>query len=68
MISVIEPSKVRVASPVPSPTRKLRPVVPPRVMRPLLAVSVTRSVPEPASTSLMLIKLPLPLLNTRLAS
>ncbi|MCY1511966.1 hypothetical protein D9M68_464100 [compost metagenome] len=62
-MSLMAPSKVMVPSPVPLPTENTRPEVLPRVIRPLLAVRVTRSVPPPASTSAMEIALPLPALK-----
>ncbi|MCY1271194.1 hypothetical protein D9M68_247840 [compost metagenome] len=62
------PWKVMLRSPTPSPELKDSPVTPFKVIRPLVAVSVTSTAPEPASTSLMLIRLPLPLLNTRVSS
>jgi hypothetical protein len=45
------PVKVIVASAVPSPTVKLRPLVPLRVSVPLVAVSVTWMLFDPASGS-----------------
>ncbi|MNJ14516.1 hypothetical protein D3C77_87420 [compost metagenome] len=58
------PVKIIVASADPSPVVKLRPAIPESVISPLLATSVTCSALLPASTSLMLIRLPLPALNT----
>ncbi len=57
-----------VASSVPSPTLKVRPVAPASVSVPLLALSVTRRTPLPASTSLMEIGLLVPVENTRAVS
>ena len=52
----ITPENARfVASPVPVPTLKLRPVVPLSVIEPLVAVSVTWTEADPASRSAMLI-------------
>ena len=62
------PVKTIVASAVPSPVVKVRPVMPERVIVPLLAVRVTLIAPEAASTSVMLIRFPLPLEKTRLVS
>ena len=67
-MSMSVPLKVITPSLLPSPAVKLSPVVPARLSRPLLALNVTRRMPAPASTSEMLIRLPLPLLKTRLAS
>ena len=67
-MSAMLPSKVMVPSLAPLPTIKLKPVVSGSVIRPLLPVSVTRTVPPPASTSLREIRLPLPLLKISAAS
>ncbi len=53
---------------MPSPVVNDRPAVPASVSTPLVTLSVTSTLLAPASTSPMLIWLPLPLLNTRLAS
>ena len=54
---VMFPVNVIVGSPTPSPTEKVKPVVPLRIIVPLVAVSVTCTAEEPASASLMLIRL-----------
>ena len=59
------PVKVMVTSAVPSPAVKLSPAVPPRVRIPFVAASVTFTGLLPTSTSLTLIRFPLPLENTR---
>ena len=64
----IVPVKTMVASPVPSPVVKVRPAMPESVSVPLLEVSVTLTAPETASTSPMLIALPLPAENTSVVS
>ena len=56
--------KLMLASPVPEPEVKLRPLMPPRVSTPLPVVSVTCSAVLPASTSATVIALPPPLENT----
>ncbi|MCY1360569.1 hypothetical protein D9M68_257450 [compost metagenome] len=65
-MSLSDPVNLMLESLLPSPALKERPVVPLRVSRPLVAVRVTSSVSAPASTSLMLIRLPLAVWNTRL--
>ena len=66
LMSVTKPLKVMVASPVPSPVVKLRPVSAPRVRTPLVAVSVTVRLVSLASDTL--IALVFPELNTRSVS
>jgi hypothetical protein len=58
------PVKVMVASEVPSPTLKVSPVVPDRVVVPLVLTSWTCTGLEAASASLMEMRLPLPEENT----
>ena len=53
LMLAIVPVKVIVESDVPSPALKVRPVVPFRVTAPLVAVKVTCTELEPASTSLI---------------
>ena len=55
-------------SEVPSPWEKFSPVVWLRVSRPLVTDSATSMSPAPESTSVMLIRLPLPEENTRAVS
>ena len=68
LMFAIVPVNVIVPSAVPSPTLKLRPVMPLSVIVPLVAVSVTWTEDEAASTSLMLIWLELPLEKTSAVS
>ena len=67
MLAIV-PVKVMVASEVPSPTLKVSPVRLASVIVPLVAVRVTCTEAAPASTSLMLIWLPLPLEKTSVVS
>ena len=68
LMSVMVPVKVMVASAVPSPVTKVRPVVPASVNVPLVAVSVTLTALEPASTSLTEMRLPLAVEKTSAVS
>ena len=63
LMFAIVPVKVIVASVVPSPTENVRPVRTGRVIVPFVAVSWTWTVAPPASTSLIEMRLPLPLEN-----
>ena len=63
LILAMVPVKVIVASAVPSPTVKARPLVPLSVNVPFVAVSVTWMALVPASTSETAIRLPPPLEN-----
>ena len=65
-MSTIVPRKVIVASAVPSPAVKVKPVSTGSVMVPLVPVSCTSTVAPPASMSLNRMGLPLALENTRL--
>jgi hypothetical protein len=64
----IVPVNVIIASAIPSPAVKVRPLTPLSVSVPCVDESVTRTVPPPASMSPMLIKFPLPLENVSVAS
>ena len=64
LISVLLPVNTIVASPAPDPLRNDRPVVPPRVSSPWVAVSVSRNGLPPASTSNTRIAFPPPTENT----
>ena len=68
LIAASVPVKVMVASLAPSPVVKARPAVLPRLSTPLVALSVTVTLPLPASGSAMENALPLALLNTSVPS
>ncbi len=68
LILAIVPVKVIAASAVPSPTEKVNPPIPARLKVPLVPVRVTCTWFAPASTSVIEIRLPLPLENTSATS
>src|SRR2546428_45419 len=68
LMLAIVPVKVIVASAVPSPEENVSPLVPGSVITPLVPVSVTCAELDPASTSLIEIRLPLPDEKTRAVS
>ncbi|CAH0356286.1 hypothetical protein AQB9606_04659 [Aquabacterium sp. CECT 9606] len=67
MLAIV-PVNTMLASPVPSPEVKLKPVRPDKVKVPCSTLRVTCMVPPAASTSLIEIRLPLPDENTKGAS